>query len=238
VQIGFSTGAVARGDYRRALDVLQHHHVNVVELSALRMSELEPLVNDLGRLDLARFSFISFHSPSTFEKCDELRVVELLRVVIERHIPVIVHPDAISDFRLWREFGELLLVENMDKRKPIGRTATEMAEVFLRLPEAGFCFDIGHARQVDPTMVESFRLLDEHGSRLRQVHMSEVNTASHHEPMSSYAIHAFQRVAAMIADGTPVILETLIDRGQSNVPAEIEKAMMALTVPQPLAIAG
>jgi len=76
MRIGFSTGGVARGDYRQALDVLQRNQVNVVELSALRMSELEPLVSDLGQLELSRFSFISFHFPSTFEKCDEPLAVE------------------------------------------------------------------------------------------------------------------------------------------------------------------
>jgi hypothetical protein len=66
MRIGFSTGAIARGNYRLALDVLEHHHVDVVELSALRISELEPLVNDICHLELSRFSFVSFHGPSTF----------------------------------------------------------------------------------------------------------------------------------------------------------------------------
>ncbi len=227
-----------RGNYRKALDVLCHYHVGVVELSALRMSELEPLVRDMCHLDLSRFSIVSFHAPSNFEDSLEPFVVDLLRVVIQQGIPVVVHPDAIFNCRLWREFGEAILIENMDKRKPIGRTAVEMAEIFARLPEAGFCFDIGHARQVDPTMVEAHRLLDQHGFRLRQVHMSEVNTASHHEPMSSYAVQAFQRVTGLLPTDIPVILETLIDLGQSDVPTEIRNAKSALTIPFPLAIAG
>ena len=238
MRIGFSTGAVARGDYRKALDLLNHYGVGIVELSALRISELAPLVNDLRNLKLSRFSFVSFHAPSNFDITLEAAVADLLREVVRLEISVVVHPDALFDYRLWREFGNAILVENMDKRKPVGRTALEMAEIFTELPEAGFCFDIGHARQVDPSMVESWRLLDRHGFRLRQVHMSEVNTASHHEPMSSYAIQAFQRVAGMIPNSTPIILETLIDTGQSDVRTEIEKAELALTVQHPLAVAG
>jgi len=64
MRIGFSTGAVARGDYRKALDVLYQYGVDVVELSALRISELSPLVNDLRHLELSRFSFVSFHAPA------------------------------------------------------------------------------------------------------------------------------------------------------------------------------
>ena len=61
--IGFSTGAVAKGDFRRALNLLREHHVDVVELSALRVDELEPLVAAIPDLDLGRFSFVSIAQP-------------------------------------------------------------------------------------------------------------------------------------------------------------------------------
>ncbi len=41
--IGFSTGALARADFRRALDMLLARNITVVELSALRLSELQAL---------------------------------------------------------------------------------------------------------------------------------------------------------------------------------------------------
>jgi hypothetical protein len=66
--IGFSTGALARGDFRRALQMLSGKNVNAVELSALRQDELAPLVQQLGQLDLSRFQYISFHAPSAMEQ--------------------------------------------------------------------------------------------------------------------------------------------------------------------------
>ena len=45
--IGFSTGALARNDFRRALQMLAERHVRAVELSALRQDELIPLVEVL-----------------------------------------------------------------------------------------------------------------------------------------------------------------------------------------------
>ena len=231
MRIGFSTGAIARGNYWHAIDVLRSHNVNVVELSALRFSELEPLVTDLDRLPLRGFEFVSFHAPSAFDRDLEKRVVGHLLTVAERGIPVVVHPDVMFTDQRWSSMGKSLFIENMDKRKPMGRTAEEMDELFERFPEAGFCFDIGHARQVDPTMVEAHRLIERFSSRLKQIHISEVNTASHHDPISVYAIQAFQSVAGLIPNGTPVILETLIDNGQSYIATEIEKAEQALTAP-------
>jgi hypothetical protein len=88
-------------------------------------------------------------------------------------------------------------------------------------------------------MVEAYRILDQYGHRLKQVHISEVNTASHHDPISRYAILAFQKVAGLIPASVPIILETLIDSGQSDVKTEIRNAKMALTeVPEIVALAG
>ena len=46
-RIGFSTCALARGDFRSALATLRSHGIRVVELSALRVTELDPIVQEL-----------------------------------------------------------------------------------------------------------------------------------------------------------------------------------------------
>ena len=101
--------------------------------------------------------------------------------------------------------------------------------MFDLLPAARFCFDIGHARQVDPTMTEASLLLQTFGDRLTEVHISEVNTASRHDPISSNAVIAFQKVARYIPEEIPIILEPLIDAGQSDIDAEIQRARDALS---------
>jgi hypothetical protein len=227
--IGFSTGALARGDFRTALALLQTRGVEVVELSALRIEELEPLLTALPGLNLASFKFVSIHAPSRFSQEMEHRIVELLSGEQACGYPVVVHPDVIFTPSIWRGFGGRLLIENMDKRKPAGRTVTELRTLFGLLPNAGFCFDIGHARQVDPTMTEAALLLQSFGDLLAEVHLSEVNTASRHDPISQNAASAFQRVARYIPCETPVVLETLIDEGQSEMDVEIRRARQALS---------
>jgi len=51
----------------------------------------------------------------------------------------------------------------MDNRTPSGRTVSELRELFRQLPEASFCFDIGHAKQIDPTMASAILMLREFG---------------------------------------------------------------------------
>src|SRR5258708_39564965 len=157
--IGFSTGALARGDFRHALQMLSDKKANAVELSALRQDELAPLVQQLDKLDLPRFQYISFHAPSAMEQSYEPSALKLLKEVAARNWPIIVHPDAMHTPSAWAFLGDCLCIENMDKRKPIGQTATDLAKFFDALPNASLCFDIGHARQIDPTISEPCSIL-------------------------------------------------------------------------------
>jgi sugar phosphate isomerase/epimerase len=207
-QIGFSTGALAYSDFRKALALLRSTDMDAVELSALREEELEPLAEAVDTLDLTQFDYVSIHAPSFFKREQEPSVVHTLVNLAARDWPIIVHPDAIYDWDRWRPLGGALCLENMDKRKPSGRSADEMNRFFELLPEAGFCFDIGHARQFDSTMTEAYLLLSAFQKRLRQVHVSEVNTSSKHDVMSYGSILAFRTVAHLIPVGIPLILET------------------------------
>jgi len=227
-RIGFSTGALAYADFRKALQILSLTNIEVVELSALREAELAPLAAAIDALDLSQFKYVSIHAPSRFDPGNERQIVETLLAFSRRGWPVVVHPDTISVPSLWRPLGELLCIENMDTRKSIGRSAEELRQVFDDLPAASFCFDIGHARQFDSTMTEAYLLLTAFGERLKQVHVSEVNTNGKHDVLSYTSIRAFREVAHLIPREIPLILETPTE--EANVLAELDLAIQALPV--------
>ena len=59
-------------------------------------------------------------------------------------------------------------------------------------------------------------MLRRFGPRLKQMHLSEVNSRSSHDPISFAAFSAFRRVAPLIPPEVPVILETIVPEGQIN----------------------
>jgi hypothetical protein len=223
--LGFSTGALAKGDFRAGLEAQRSMGFDAVELSALRSDELPPLMAALPALDLRGFRHVSFHAPSKLARRDEPGLVAMLNAVPSSW-PIIVHPDLIEVPARWRFFGRRLCLENMDQRKPVGRTVPEMEGLFEQLPEASFCFDIGHARQVDPTMGIAIGMLSRFRSRLRQIHMSEVDPGGRHIPISFAALSAFQLVAALFPEDCPVILESMVP--PERVRSEAETARKAL----------
>lgn len=231
--IGFSTGSVARSDVRRALRLLQPHASGAIELSALRTHELGPLLGLLPELLLDGYQYVSVHAPSAFPACEEPALAAALRPVAERGWLVVVHPDTIHDHRLWAGFGDRLCVENMDQRKPVGRTVRELRPVFARLPRASFCFDVAHARQCDPSMGEAFRLLDAFHDRLAEVHVSELDAHSRHVRLSPAGVRACQRVAGLIPFEVPVIIEAPVqpDEIDDELQTSLEALGRLVTVP-------
>jgi hypothetical protein len=221
MMIGFSTGALAFGDFARALELLEPTRANAVELSALRCVELPHLLKALpSRLQKLneRYQYISLHAPTDFQ--DERALVRELAYVSEIGLNVVVHPDTIRNVSLWRELGSYLCIENMDSRKPTGRTAKELERYFIDLPEAKLCFDIAHARQVDPTMTAAARILSEFGDRLVQVHLSELNSKGKHFAISYGAKRAYEIFATTLSQ-VPVILESVVS--EAGIAAEINE---------------
>jgi hypothetical protein len=226
--IGFSTGAIAYSNFRLGLELLRDRNVTVVEISALRMAEWTPLIQALDQLDLSAFDFVSIHLPSSMNAADESFVAQSLQLIQDRNFPLIIHPDAIVDFGRWRDFGNVVCVENMDKRKLIGRNEAELGAIFRELPHANLCFDIGHAWQVDPTMTEAYSILKTYRERLKQIHVSEVNSRSKHDSLSYVTIQSFRDVAHMIPAGLPIILETPVS--PEKMLEEMKKARFALAL--------
>jgi len=225
MKIGFSTGSLALADVRRGVQMALQSYADAIELSALREEELKPLIDALDEIDVSRFSYVSLHAPSRLQRLSEQQVVDLLQKAANRGWSIVVHPDVISTFSIWETLEDKLCLENMDKRKTVGRTASELRNYFHQLPLAKFCFDIGHARQIDPTMLEAWQMLREFGDRLGLVHMSYVNSSSRHEPLNFESKLAFQRVVQMIAQDIPIILETPVRDGMLDREMQIAESV-------------
>lgn len=98
------------------------------------------------------------------------------------------------------------------------------------------CFDIGHARQVDPTMSEAAAILEEFSDRIMELHVSEVNSQSKHDYLSLASRLAFQEVAHLLPTDVPIILESRVSEGRML--AEVKNSLTALRPASTIALAG
>jgi sugar phosphate isomerase/epimerase len=205
--LGCSTGFVEdlRGQWPELVDVAAAISSVAVELSALSAPELPALLAYLDEAPRLPFDYVSVHAPSK-EIDDEDAMIEALRQLPPWIDAIVIHPDTIDQIEHYAPLGRRLLVENMDTRKPFGRTAGELATVLDALPAAGVCLDIAHAKDQDPTMDAAMEMVHRFSSRLRQVHVSSLDGDHRHVPLTAYDEQLFAPVLSRCKD-VPWILE-------------------------------
>jgi len=184
--LGASTGYMSgsRGDWPAMVAEALELSPFAAELAALSEGELPGLEAYLaGRPELP-FEYLSVHAPVKHLRMPEAELVERLAHLAPRVDAIVVHPDAIDEPQAYLALGSALVLENMDARKPAGRTAEELAPFFEQLPEAGLCLDVAHVLTVDPSMAEGERLLDAFAGRLRHLHVSSIDEACRHVPLT------------------------------------------------------
>lgn len=206
--VGASTGYLdaERGDWDRLVELACAVSPFAAELAALSECELPSLVEHLAAEDWLPFHYVSIHAPAKGRRMPEPELVALLAELPGEVDAIVVHPDVIEDADRYRVLGRRLVLENMDARKPAGRTADELAPLFARLPEAGLCLDVAHAADVDPTLAAGERLLDRFAGRLRHLHVSSLDAAGHHVPLRAADEMAFAGLLRRCRD-VPWILE-------------------------------
>lgn len=174
--IGFSTGAIGKGDIKKSLSILYNTSADAIELSALRYEELSSIVEALDANDLTQYKYVSVHAPSRFTVDNEPHIISVLRSL---NLPIVVHPDTITS-EDWNVLGSSLLIENMDTRKYTGKTVEELKPWFSKFPESKMCFDIGHAYQLGIGNV--LDIIRTFKGKIQQVHLSLVDKdCAHHK---------------------------------------------------------
>jgi hypothetical protein len=206
--IGCSTGYMdeLRDDWAALVEAAARTSGFAIELSALSEDELEGLVEHLRAAPPLPFRFVSVHGPSKDRRMSDDELVALLERLPARVSAIVMHPDAMVDLEPYRRLGRRLCIENMDARKPFGHTAGELERYFDALPEARLCFDIAHAKSVDPSLEVARDLLSRFSLRLSHVHLSSLDAEQHHVPLTEEDQEAFAPVLKRCSD-VPWILE-------------------------------
>src|SRR4051794_25854814 len=178
-----------------------------VELSALGERELPGLLAFLDGQPRLPFHYLSVHAPTKGRRLGERELAALLGRLPAHVDSIVVHPDQLVDVEAWAALGHRLVLENMDTRKPAGQRPEQLAALFAILPQAGFCLDVAHAGDVDPTLCLAHDLPAAQGARLRQVHVSSLRRdRGSHVPLTRRDELRFASVLRRCPD-VPWILE-------------------------------
>jgi hypothetical protein len=206
--LGISTGwdVTNRGNWKELYRVAEAFNPFCFELSALSASEIPSLTKFVSQ-ELPLNGYVSFHGPSKgMEDVDQKQVIRYLHA-LRLYGHVIMHPDTMGEMEPYRLLESNLLIENMDSRKPIGAYPDQLEEVFKTLPLANFCLDVAHAKSIDPSMQLAHELIDRFSYRLKEVHISSVDSGDHHIETTLADIQLYSPVLSRVTE-VPWILES------------------------------
>jgi hypothetical protein len=187
---------------------------NAIEITCISMDELTG-IKDLDERFTSGFSHVSLHAP-----CRDIRygndghtekVFAMIREAHQRFTfdNIVLHPDVVDRWDIIQAQGLPFAVENSDHRKPFGRTAADLREIF-RFYDLGFVLDMNHCFVNDHTLRLAEDLIAEFGERIREIHLSGCHNG-HHCPLHIFGpVKIFDH---MPEKDVPVIIESVcVDR--------------------------
>ena len=215
IQLGFSTGCLHKcvPTLREQFGVISDAGCRAVELNALRINDFRsPTFEVLDADDLAKFNYISLHTPkSSYGKnaeTDEIfnRTYQLRqRTFFDQ---AVFHPDQVvdADFSIFDCPGFSVALENMDSKKSAFKTADEFEPIFKKYPNLSLVLDVNHAFTNDPTMLLAAQFRELFSERIVQVHLSG---AGYHEPL--FKTKQSDIVNAIRGLDVPIIVESVFE---------------------------
>ena len=210
-RLGIATGAYVdeRDDWPSALARARQEGFVTIELTAIRNERLDTLTtllaDDPGALD--GFERVSVHAPARDFVDDPKPARELLPTLPH---DVVFHPDVYREQEWIRELASRAVFENMDATKQFGRDVVDLAETFAAFPDARFCLDVAHVWTSDPTLALGHELLDAHGGRLRQLHVSGTELDGTHRTTTPADLELYEPLLARCG-GVPWLLEAELE---------------------------
>jgi len=164
----------------------------VIELGLLKSHRIEndSFFDEEDIYNLKQFKHVSIHAPGLFtcndsedsikrpvrypSKDTEFFIEKLIDIAKSVNARAILfHPDLVDDFPWLNEkIGDLLVFENMDNLKKLGRTVEDMEKVFKQSPQSRWVCDINHIYTNDKTMKLADEFYAAFKDRLAYYHVS------------------------------------------------------------------
>jgi hypothetical protein len=201
-RFGMATGAFedVRGDWPAAVNRASAAW-EYLELTTIAEAELDTLLRFLAENPRALLPFmrVTVHAPIRLYTSPETVLTKL-----PDGLEAVFHPDVYPDAS---SLGSRAVFENMDVAKPFGHTVADLASVFERHPDAGFCLDVAHVLKDDPTLALGHELLDTFGDRLRQLHVSGIAADGSPQRTTAADLRLYEPLLAR-SEHVPWLLET------------------------------
>jgi len=207
--LGFSSGCLFKthdGMAGETFDVFKKIGCNAIEIMCHDVADI-PKLAEISLEDLRGFEHISLHAP-IFKDISAEELEKMLRHIETAHkiigfAYVVVHPDKITDWKIFSDFSIPFAIENMDNRKETCRNVADLKKVFEQV-DMKMVLDVNHCFSNDPTMKLAGEFVEAFRERIVGIHLSGFETF--HDPL--YKTQQREIMDAVFDKNLPIIIES------------------------------
>ncbi|MBU0598642.1 hypothetical protein KKF61_06685 [Patescibacteria group bacterium] len=215
---GFSTGVLHKEtDAKHALYIMKQLGCQAVELGFIRKSRIDDgWLESIEAKDLVGFKYVSFHAPKMYYKNNEEthEILNLIENFYKKVYPldmVVFHPDNVIELEVFNNLPFPVGFENMDNRKPFGKTSSDLLKLLKKNSKFHFILDVNHLKTNNQDMPQLDEFYNKLGTRLAHYHVSGLTSKLTHAPL--YLTKQLDLLAAVRDTSKPIICESLLTSG-------------------------
>lgn len=223
--IGFSTGCFYKTKIKPiSLDcfkIIKSTEASAIEINCIDINNLYRFSKITKTYLLKNFSYISLHAPAkNFYYRDNLKSRSILELIfkLNKEIElncVIIHPDKVLNWKLFKNYPLNFAVENMDARKKTGKTAKSLTPI-LKKTNFKMTLDLNHCFTNDTSMRLAKNFIKKYENKIAQAHVS--GYIESHQPLYLTKQTQILKPIKCLTNNFPIIVESVFSK-----PKEIYK---------------
>lgn len=207
--LGFSSGCLYKTHDRigrEIFDIFRSPGCNAIELMFHDLADA-PRIAEISKDELAGFEHVSLHAPK-FDDLSEKELEETLDLIEATHQRigldyVVIHPDTVSNWKVFSKYSFPIAVENMDNRKEAYKDVADMEKLFSQV-DVKMILDVNHCFSNDPTMKLAYDFIEAFRDRIVGFHLSGFETF--HDPL--FKTQQQEIMDAVFDKNLPIIIES------------------------------
>jgi len=210
--LGFTTGELKPISIESKIEKYKELGCRAIELGLVDVgiNERWLAVKKITPKQLEGFDHVSVHAPggSFVYKKDKttFAILDKLQILYDkfqfRH--AIIHPDRVEDWSVFDKYSFSIATENMDSRKPIGKSVNSLKKIFDKV-DCKLVLDINHSYVNDKSLALVGEFYNAFKDRITEIHLSGYETL--HDPL--FKTKQIEIIKAIPDKNLPIIIESM-----------------------------
>lgn len=211
--LGFNTGKLNNLSVIEKINLFKEIGCNAIEFSVINFNDFDLIKKDIAKINPNDFSYRSLHGALKIgeEKImyrddqfsrDILKKTQWLCEALKIEL-VVMHPDRVEDWSVFKNYNIPIAVENMDRNKTMGKTVGDLKNIFSNLG-VPMVLDVNHCYTIDKTMGLTKEFSDAFAARIKEIHLS--GFVNYHEMLAK--TKQIEIIESIPNKNLPIIIES------------------------------